>query len=54
MMEIERLKSLRAEDEKDIQRKAALRVGADHIMEQIADRHRRRMIDQEILNREKQ
>ena len=53
MMEIERLKWLQAEEQKDIERKEKARRGAEEIIDQIHHRNHRRMIEDEIRNREK-
>lgn len=54
MMEIERLKSLKIEEERDRNRFAARKQGAQVIIDQIAERYQDRIKDQEIRDRERQ
>ena len=54
MMEIERLKNLRHQEELDIARKAALKQGSMVIIDQIKERELERINEQEMMEREKQ
>ena len=54
LMEIERLKALRAEEERDKQRKQARLVGAQVIVDQIAERYQQRVKDMEARDRDRQ
>ena len=53
-MEIERLKALKAEDEREQLRVEAKRRGAAVIIEQIAEREKQRQKEREQLEREQQ
>lgn len=52
MMEIERLKALKAEEEREILRHAAQKKGAAVIIDQIKDREANRIREREILEKE--
>ena len=54
MMEIERLKSLKYQEEREVKRKDAQRQGALVIIDQIKEREMQRIADWEIQEREKQ
>lgn len=53
LMEIERLKSLQEEDNRNQRKAAAVRKGAQVIIDQIQDRYNQRVHDQEIRDRER-
>jgi|Transcript_2235 hypothetical protein len=54
MMEIERLKALKAEDEREALRQEAKRRGAAVIIEQIKEREQQRLKERELLEREQE
>jgi len=54
MMEIERLKALKAEDEREELRLEAKRRGAAVIVEQIKEREQHRLKEREMLEREQE
>lgn len=54
MMEIERLKDLRAQEEREHKRRIAAREGALRIIDQIKQREEERLRQQDILDKEKQ
>ena len=54
MMEIERLKSLKFQEEREIKRKEAQREGALVIVDQIKERELQRIQEREIMEQEKQ
>ena len=54
MMEIERLKALKAEDEREALRLEAKRRGAAVIIEQIKEREQQRVKERELLAREQE
>lgn len=53
-MEIERLRAIKREDEKSLRLKEAAIQGRENLIAQMHDRHRRRIYDEEIREREKQ
>jgi len=53
MMEIERLKSLQEQEERDNRRAAARKAGAKVIIDQIAEREQERIRQRELLEKEK-
>lgn len=53
MMEIERLKQLKEEDEREVRRKAARANGAQVIVDQIEERYQQRIKEQEAKDKEK-
>ena len=53
MMEIERLKSLKEQDEREKRRKVAVKTGSLVIIDQIKDREIARQREQEALEKEK-
>lgn len=53
MMEIERLKALSEEEKRNLERKAAIKRGAQVIIDQIGERELQRMKEQEIREKEK-
>lgn len=53
MMEIERLKVLKEEEERDIRKHVARKQGAQVIVDQIQERTIQRMKDQEIRDKER-
>ena len=53
MMEIERLKSLKEQDEREQRRKAAVKKGQTVIVDQIKDREVARLKEEEALEKEK-
>lgn len=54
MMEIERLKNLKHQEELEVQRKQALKQGSLVIIDQIKERELERIKEQELMEREKQ
>jgi len=54
MMEIERLKDLQAQQNRESKRKVAARDGALQIVDQIKGRHEERLRQQDILDKEKE
>ena len=53
MMEIERLKALQEQDEREQKRKVALKRGQQVIVDQIKDRELQRLREEEVLEKEK-
>lgn len=53
MMEIERLKSLKYQEDREIKRKDAQRQGALVIIDQIKEREMQRIAEREVQEREK-
>ena len=54
MMEIERLKSLKVDEERTKKAAEARKLGAQVIIDQIADRYQERIKENEIRDRERQ
>ena len=52
MMEIERLKILKVEEDRETAKKIALKKGQQVIIEQISERHQRRVRDVDLKERE--
>ena len=54
MMEIQRLKALKTEEDREALRKAARKQGAQVITEQIQERHQQRLKEQELREKERE